>query len=485
MSISPTLNMIIGGIQVAQLQGAAAVSILNLVYDGRELAHTHDAFVKISELRPLAQAINIRLTPNARRLQAAGAKTELAFSPFESLSLFHVIGQNIVVRQAELGFVTGRIAVDQTHDEADEKGESDDGAIAEAMADNIESFELHRLAEKLPVEDMVPEQTDDYTLALAIVQHHGWIKVQMVLMELGIHFENPLEEDDGEDLSDDEQEFAAEIQDQLTDDQQLKLVKEFCTEEDEDDELDLLIDTIINKYGVPAVHQKIVDMGFEFDSDVAALGGGDGDESPDPQEPEDDDGAFDDNEDEDEGRSAPSEYALTVMHNDLTALHHNDLMILADAISLDTAHYKTDAAVVAALMEAPSETLDAVEEHGIKLPNFEAVMRIQDEDEDREERLHRLDIQDLEILCDVLGIDRVDQEHDDLIDILCCRPQSEFNSALEVANIELPDLNYASDEPTVEDYRETFTEIAGLTMLQSAVAQSIAEGQELVLSFTH
>lgn len=484
MSITPTLNMIIGGMQVAQLPGAAAVTIFNLIYEGRELAHTHDAFQKISELRPLAQAINIRLTPNAPRLQAAGAKTELLFSPFEALSLFHIIGQNIALRQTELAFVTGRIASNQTHDEADDEISSSNEVIAHELCHQLVSAQMHQLAVRLPVEGITPERTADYSLALAILEEHGDDAVQAALTAMGIDFIHPDEEEDEDDeaddqfpdesLSDEEQEFAAEIQDQISDDDTARLLKEFITEEDEDDELDILLDTVISKYGIKAVNQKIIDLNIAFDSDVADI------------EDEDDDaedGGF--VADEEEGRSAPSDYALTVLRNDLEALHHNDLVILTEAVEMTAQDSAAMTPKVDFLMENPSYTLDALEAHGIKVPNFEAVQRAVEEDEDREERLHRLDIQDLEILCDVLGINRVDQEHDDLIDILCCRPQSEFESALELTGIDLPDLDYSDDEPTVEDYRENFTHIAGLTMLQSAVAQSIAEGQDLVLSFTH
>lgn len=472
MSISPTLNMIIGGIQVAQLPGAAAVSIFNLIYEGRELAHTHDAFAKISELRPLAQAMNIRLTPNAPRLQPAGAKTELSFSPFEALSLFHIIGQNITLRQTELGFVTGRIAANAADEDEDETQDHTNEGVAATIADHLSQDEIQALLNKL---GEISEDDDSYAIALALINIHGTQKVLGALSELDIHLDFFIDEDLSEDeiASAENLEFSAEIQDQLTDDQINNLIKEFITEEDEDDEQDILLDLIITRHGITAVGQKITDLGFEFSSDL------DPDED---AEDEDEEGDFDDfNEDEDVGLS---DYALTVMRNDLTALHHNDRVIIANSVGVAVGNDVAE--LVATLMDSPADVMDALAEHDIKLPNFDAVLRATDEDEDREERLHRLDIQDLEILCDVLGINRVDQEHDDLIDLLCCRPQSEFASALEIADIALPSLNYEDDEPTVEEYRVNFEHIAALTMLQSAVATCIADGQQdLVLSFTH
>jgi hypothetical protein len=475
--------MIIGGIQVSQLPGAAAVSIFNLIYEGRELAHTHDAFAKISELRPLAQAMNIRLTPNAPRLQPAGAKTELSFSPFEALSLFHIIGQNITLRQTELSFVTGRIAANAAHEEEDEAQGNSPEDMAATIAEHLTNDEMQALLNKL---GEIAEEEDSYTIALALINLHGAQKVFDALTELDIHLDFI---GDGADLSDAEiaqaenLEYAAEIQDQLTDDQINNLIKEFITEEDEDDEQDILLDLIIERHGICSVGQKITDLGFEFSSDLDPA------EDADDEDEEEDFGGGDegdhelDDEDDSEDHGL-SDYALTVLRNDLTALHHNDRVIIANEVGVAVGH--DTAELVEELMGQVPDVLDALEEHDIKLPNFDAVMRATDEDEDREERLHRLDIQDLEILCDVLGINRVDQDHDELIDLLCTRPQSEFVSALFIADITMPSLNYENDEPTIDEYRANFEHIAALTMLQSAVATCIADGQQdLVLSFTH
>lgn len=463
MSISPNLNMLIGGIQVAQLPGAAAVSVFNLIYENRELAHTHDAFAKISQLRPLAQAINIRLTPNAPRLAAAGANTELAFSPFEALSLFHIIGENITLRQAELRFVTGQIASHEATEEADNL-EDDHELLAEAMADQIESVNLQVLLGKL---GEIAEQTDDFDICLALLNIHGAEAVLAALKDLGIRFNHPVSEEEDEEDEFMDEELTPEallldaIQDQLNDDQIQQLVEFFMVDEEDDDEEEVILQAMIEKFGVQGVLDQILVMVPSFDVD-----------------PEDD---------EEEGGGAPlSEYVLNLLRNELEALPSGSLTIIAaDVLDAVDGHYPTAVDKIDALMMSPMTTLQAANSQGIKLPNFSAAIAAMEDDEDREERLHMLDLQDLEILCDVLGIDHQDQDHDDMISLLCCRPQSEFDSALEIANITLPEIDYSDDEPTIADHRETFNQLAGLTLLQSAVAYAIASEQDLTLSFTH
>lgn len=471
MSITPLLNLIVGGVQVGQLAGAVAVEVFNKVYEDRHLSHTHDAFTKLFELRALAQAINVAITPGARRLQAAGAKTELSFNPSEALSLFHIVGENISLRLTELRFVTGHIAAHASPEEDDDgPADTDHEFLAEAMADQIESVNLQVLLSKL---GEIAEGTDEYDICLALLNIHGEEKVLAALAELGIQFDHPdSDEDDEEDFLDDELTPAAllvdEIQDQLNDDQIQELVEFFLPDEEDDDEEEVLLGTMIEKFGVEGVVTQIHTMGIEFHTG-----------SMDPDEDED--------EDEEEGGGAPiSEYVLSLLRNDLTGLNAHDLKVVATSV-LDNVlnHYPEDADKIDAMVLSPMTTLQAAESHHIKLPNFAAAIAAMEDDEDREERLHMLDIQDLEILCDVLGIDHQDQDHEDMISLLCCRPQSEFDSALEIANITLPEIDYSDDEPTIEDHRETFGQIAGLTLFQSAIAYSIASEQDLVLSFTH
>lgn len=464
MSITQNLNLIIGGQQVGQLAGSVAVETLNLIFEGRVLAHTHDAYSKLHELRSLAQAINVAITPGARRLQAVGAKTELLFNPNDSLSLFHIIGENITLRQAELRFVTGQIASHGATEEEADNLEDDHEFLAEAMADQIESVNLQVLLSKL---GEIAEESDDFDICLALLNIHGEEAVLAALKDLGIQFNHPVsdEEDEEDEFADEELTPAAllldAIQDQLNDDQIQQLVEFFMVDEEDDDEEEVILQAMIEKFGVQGVLDQILVMVPSFDVD-----------------PEDD---------EEEGGGAPlSEYVLNLLRNELEALPSGSLtLIAADVLDAVDGHYPTAADKIDALLMSPMTTLQVANSQGIELPNFSAAIAAMDDDEDREERLDMLDLQDLEILCDVMGIDHQDQDHDDIISLLSCRPQSEFDSALEIANITLPEIDYNLDEPSAADHRETFAQLAGLTMLQSAVATSLAEGQDLVLSFTH
>lgn len=467
MSISPFLNLIVGGVQIGQLAGSVAVEVFNTVYEDRNLSHTHEAFTKLFELRSLAQAINVAITPGARRLQAPGAKTELVFEQSESLSLFHILGENVSLRLAELRFVTGRIASGLVVDEDDDGQEDDDHAyLAEAMADQIESVNIQVLLSKL---GEIAEETDDFDICLGLLNIHGEEKVLAALKDLGIQFNHPdsNEEDEEDDLDEltPAMIMVEDIQEQL-DDEQIRDLIIFFMEGEEDDEEDIMLTAMVEKFGVEGVLAKIEELGFDFETSAT-------------DEMEADD--------EEEGGGAPlSEYVLNLLRSELEALPSGSLtLIAADVLDAVDGHYPTAADKIDALMMSPMTTFQAASSQGIKLPNFAAAIAAMEDDEDREERLHMLDLQDLEILCDVLGIDHQDQDHDDMISLLCCRPQSEFDSALEIANIILPELDYSDDEPTIEDHRETFNQVAGLTLFQSAVAYAIASEQDLTLSFTH
>ncbi|MNV30624.1 hypothetical protein D3C71_1219010 [compost metagenome] len=143
------------------------------------------------------------------------------------------------------------------------------------------------------------------------------------------------------------------------------------------------------------------------------------------------------------------------------------------------------------LMADPVDLSDECAHLGYKLPNFAAVAGALEEDDEREDRLGLLDLHDLEMLCDALRIDHDELSSDEMIEALCNKSPTEFVAALRMINLELPDMDEDDqDHEGIDAHRERFQQIAGLTMMQSALAACIAQagdagGQDLILSFTN
>ncbi|MNQ24111.1 hypothetical protein D3C85_372930 [compost metagenome] len=409
MTITTNLNLILGGIQIAQIPGTSAVEVMNLIYDHRQLAFTEQAYQHLSGLRPLSQALNMHMTPGAPRMKAPGETTGMLFTPNIALSAFHIVSEMINLLQAELRLVAPALATGDSLLSHDEK--------------------------QVVVED----------------------------------------EPEGDGLSLEQVTLLEEIEAQLSEEQQYQLHEHFSDPEDEEE--DDLAMHLVECYGWQAVLDQIKAFGFEFVTEL------------DEEDEEEED--FEDGEEEEFGGGQPvlPDYAVTVMRQDLIALGEPVAVELARSMGhpLD----RTYEQLIDGLMADPVDLSDECAHLGYKLPNFAAVAGALEEDDEREDRLGLLDLHDLEMLCDALRIDHDELSSDEMIEALCNKSPTEFVAALRMINLELPDMDEDDqDHEGIDAHRERFQQIAGLTMMQSALAACIAQagdagGQDLILSFTN
>lgn len=408
MTIMANLNLILGGIQIAQIPGPLSVEVMNMIYDHRQLAFTEQAYQHLSGLRPLSQALNMHMTPGAPRMKAPGETTAMLLTPNIALSAFHIVSELMNLLQAELRLVAPALATGTSLNDPSEQDEDEpEGFSAEEVILNDEIHEqlsanqMRQLYEHFAVPDADDEEDDGL---LDMIEHHGWQNVLDQIKAFGFEFTTELDEED----------FL-----------------------EEDDEV----------------------------------------------------GDFDEVEG-DEAEATLPEYVVTVLRQDLLALGEPVAIELARAMGHQTD--RTYDQLIEGLMADPLDLSDECAHFGYKLPNFAAVAGALEEDDEREDRLGLLDLPDLEALCNALRIDHDELSSDEMIEALSGKSPAEFVEALRMTNIELPDMDEDGDEDheDIDAHRERFEQIAGLTMMQSALASCIAQagdvgGQDLILSFTN
>lgn len=217
MTITTNLNMLLGGVQIAQIPGQQAVEVLNLIYDHRQLAYTEQAFQHLSGMRPLAQALNMHLTPNAPRMKAPGEQTAILLTPNIALSAFHIVSEHLNLLQAELRFVSATLATggsllshdekpDEEEDEDEGEGFTLDQVVAMEIREQLTDDQIHQLEGHFSGED---DELEDFTDVTLLIKTHGIDAVVAQIKAFGFEFTGDLL--DGEEDFEEEDEFEDDV----------------------------------------------------------------------------------------------------------------------------------------------------------------------------------------------------------------------------------------------------------------------------------
>lgn len=272
--------------------------------------------------------------------------------------------------------------------------------------------------------------------------------------------------------------LAEELVDQLTSSDLAKLfaalpLSEFLPDGADEEQHAL---ALVNEYGGDAVEDKLTELDIAFDSGE--------------EEDEEDDEEEDFPDEEDEEDDEPSEYSehvLTLLVNDLSGLGLDKLKEVQATMQLSVRDDLNDG-ILLLMAEPTGAVVEACRVLNYDLPSFTVAATAIEEDPVREQRLLALELDDLELLCDLLQIDHDSLSIAEMVDVLVSQPHAEFYAALEAGNITLPETGDSEPEESLADYAETFDTLSGLTMMQSALASCLAQrsdNHELVLSFTH